>query len=184
MSKPLYDKNYKGFEVTGDLRITKSHYLAAETGYENINFTDERLDFRTQGSYLKIGFDYNAYENWMDMQNMIYVGLRYGVSNFKHQLNSYTVYNTNTYFEEQTVVSGRQFTQLNSHWIEFVAGVKAEILQNLFLGFSLRVNRMVSNKKPDNFDNLYIPGFNKTYNGDFGAGFNYTISYLIPVYKK
>ena len=42
---------------------------------------------------------------------------------------------------------------------------------------------MLSQKRPDNFDNLYIPGFNRTYNGDYGAGFNYTVSYFLPLYK-
>jgi hypothetical protein len=46
------------------------------------------------------------------------------------------------------------------------------------------LNRLVSNKEPGNFENLYIPGFNRTYNGDFGVGFNYTVSYFIPIYKK
>ena len=42
---------------------------------------------------------------------------------------------------------------------------------------------MLSQKRPDSFDNLYIPGFNRTYNGDYGVGFNYTVSYFIPLYK-
>jgi hypothetical protein len=32
--------------------------------------------------------------------------------------------------------------------------------------------------KAENFDNLYIPGFHRTYDGDFGVGFNYTILFL------
>ena len=62
--------------------------------------------------------------------------------------------------------------------------LKAELFNNLYLGFSLRLNYLVSNKRPENFDNLYIPGFNRTYDGKFGAGLNYTISYFIPIYKK
>ena len=62
--------------------------------------------------------------------------------------------------------------------------MKTEIFKNAFLGFSLRINHLVANEKPENFDNLYIPGFNRTYNGKFGVGFNYTASYLIPIYKK
>ena len=50
--------------------------------------------------------------------------------------------------------------------------------------FEIELEKLVSNKTPDNFDNLYIPGFNRTYNGDFGVGFNYTVSYFIPIYKK
>ena len=58
------------------------------------------------------------------------------------------------------------------------------MFNNVYLGFSLRLNYLVSDKKPDNFDNLYIPGFNRTYDGKFGAGFNYTLSYFLPIYKK
>ena len=50
------------------------------------------------------------------------------------------------------------------------------------MGFSLRLNRLMSDIRPDNFDNLYIPGFNKkTDENVWGAGFNYTITYAIPV---
>jgi hypothetical protein len=44
---------------------------------------------------------------------------------------------------------------------------------------------LVSEKASDNFPNLYIPGFNKVTDGSkFGVGYNYTISYLIPIFKK
>ena len=49
------------------------------------------------------------------------------------------------------------------------------------MGLNLKVNRLLSQDKPDNFNNLYIPGFNKkTEENKFGAGFNYTITYRIP----
>ena len=82
------------------------------------------------------------------------------------------------------MVSGQEFTGLSASWLEFVAGVKAEVFNNVFVGFSLRLNRVLTNKRPDNFDNLYIPGYARTYNGEFGASFNYTVSYFIPLYKK
>jgi hypothetical protein len=28
---------------------------------------------------IKVGFDYNAYENWLDMENVISIGMRYGL---------------------------------------------------------------------------------------------------------
>jgi flagellar biosynthesis regulator FlaF len=46
--------------------------LAAEQN-EN-KTTDDELNFTTK-SYLKVGFDYNAYENWLDMENIISIGL-------------------------------------------------------------------------------------------------------------
>jgi hypothetical protein len=180
----FYDKNYTGIEFVGDYRLTKNYYLAGELGNENTTVEDNRLSFTTQGTYLKVGFDYNSYENWLDMRNMLYIGMRYGASTFSQTLNSYNIYNTSNYFPEApTVISGEKFNGLTSQWIEVVLGLKAEVLKNIYLGFSIRMNRLLTNTKPDNFDNLYIPGFNRTYNGDFGIGFNYSVSYFLPLYK-
>lgn len=185
LTRSLYDKDYKGIEFVGDYRLTKNHYLAVELGNENKTTDDDRLNFTTKGTYIKAGFDYNGYENWLNMENIISIGLRYGASTFSQELNTYKIYNANPYFgEEPALVSGEKFNGLTASWIEVVAGVKAKVINNMYLGFSLRLNRLISNHKPTNFDNLYIPGFNRTYNGDFGVGINYTITYFIPIYKK
>ena len=185
LTRDLYDKNYKGIELVGDYRLTKKYFLAAELGNENKTTDDDRVNFTTKGSYLKAGFDYNAYQNWLDMENIISIGLRYGFSTFNQELNSYRIYNSNPYFGETPVIaSGKKFDGLSASWIEVVVGVKAKIFDNIFMGFSLRLNRLVTNKQPENFSNLYIPGFNRTYDGDFGVGFNYTVTYFVPIYKK
>lgn len=184
LSRTFTEKDYRGLELVGDFKLTRKHYLAAEIGNENKTVDDDRLNFTTKGTYLKAGFDYNAYQNWLGMHNMIYVGLRYGVSTFSQTLNTFSVYNPHPYFgASPTLVSGDKYDGLSAQWIEVVAGVKAEIVQNLYVGFSLRLNNLITNKTPENFDNLYIPGFNKTYGGKFGAGFNYTISYFVPIFK-
>ncbi|MFV8270158.1 DUF6048 family protein [Flavobacterium sp. GT2N3] len=185
LTRALYDKDYKGIEFVGDYRLTKKYFLAAEIGNENKTTDDDRLNFTTKGSYLKAGFDYNAYENWLDMENVISIGMRYGFSTFNQQLNSYRIYNANPYFGEVPIIpSGKKFDGLTASWIEVVASVKAKVFNNVFVGFSLRLNRLVTNKEPENFSNLYIPGFNRTYDGDFGVGFNYTVTYFVPIYKK
>jgi flagellar biosynthesis regulator FlaF len=74
LTRGLYDRGYKGIEFVGDYRLTKNIFLAAEIGNENKTTDDDRLNFTT-GSYLKVGFDYNAYENWLDMENIISIGL-------------------------------------------------------------------------------------------------------------
>jgi len=183
LSRGFYDSNYRGLELVGDFKLTRKHYLAAELGNENSTVDDAQLNFTTKGSYIKAGFDYNGYENWRGMHNMLYVGMRLGVSTFSQTLNSYSIYYAHTYFPKPTITSGEQFNGLTAQWIEVVAGVKTEILPNVYLGMSVRLNNLIANKKPDNFDNLYIPGFNRTHGGNFGASFNYTISYFIPLYK-
>jgi hypothetical protein len=79
------------------------------------------------------------------------------------------------FWRDPPVASGAKFNDLTASWIEVVAGLKAKVFDNVFIGFSL-----VSKKA---FDNP-IPGFNRTYDGDFGVGLNYTVSYFIPIFKK
>ncbi|MEO8253731.1 MAG: DUF6048 family protein [Flavobacterium sp.] len=185
LSRSFYDKDYKGLEIVGDYRWNKKYYLAAEVGNENKTTDDVRLNFTTKGSYLKAGFDYNGYQNWLNMENIISIGLRYGFSTFSQELNNYKIYNSNPYFgENPPIATGQKFNGLTASWIEVVAGLKAKVFNNVFLGFSIRFNRLITNKEPENFENLYIPGFNKTYNGDFGVGFNYTVTYFVPIFKK
>jgi hypothetical protein len=186
LTRGLYDSNYKGIELVGDYRLTKNYYIAAELGNENKTTEDDRLITTTKGTYLKVGFDYNAYENWLDMENIISIGLRGGVSTFNQELNSYKIYNPNQYWGEMPwVVSGKTYNGLSAGWIEVVLGLKVKVYNNIFVGFSLRMNTLVYDKKPSNdFENLYIPGFNRTYAGNFGAGFNYTVTYFVPLYKK
>jgi hypothetical protein len=184
LTSSFYEKDYRGIELVGDFKVTRKYYIAAEIGNENKTVDDTKLNFTTKGTYLKAGFDYNAYENWLGMNNMIYVGMRYGISSFSQTLNSYSIYNPNPYFGQTPDKEvGQKFSGLSAQWIEVVAGLKAELFQNLYVGFSIRLNNLVSNKKPDTFDNLYIPGFNRTYDGKFGVGFNYTVSYFIPLFK-
>ncbi|WP_322550769.1 DUF6048 family protein [Flavobacterium psychraquaticum] len=184
LTKSLYDSNYKGLEVVADYRLTNRFYIAGEIGNEDKTVDDDRLNFTTKGTYFKVGFDYNSFENWLDMENMIYVGMRYGVSSMSQTLNTYKIYDPSNYYGETIITSGEKFDGLSASWLEVVGGIKAELFNNLYLGFSVRLNYLVTNKQPDNFENLYIPGFNRTYDGKFGAGINYTVSYFIPIYKK
>ena len=65
-------------------------------------------------------------------------------------------------------------------------GIKTEVWNNFYLGISLRLNRILSQNQPEDFGNLYVPGFNKvTDENNFGVGFNYTITYSLPFrFKK
>jgi hypothetical protein len=185
IARTFYEKDYKGLEIVGDYRLTKRIYIAAEIGNENKTTDEDRVNFTTKGTYFKVGFDSNSYQNWLDMENMIHIGLRYGISSFSQKLNSYKIYNTETYYPETpAIISNTKYDGLSSQWVEVVAGMKVELFNNLYAGFSARLNYLVSDKKPDNFDNLYIPGYNRTYDGKFGVGWNYTVSYFIPLYKK
>ena len=179
----MIEDKRKGLELVADYRINKKWYIAGELGLlENTSDLDY-INFTTDGQYIKIGADYNAYENWLDMENAIYFGLRYGFSTFTQTINSGIV-NANPIFADQQLTSPQEFDGLSAHWAELVVGVKAEIFNNLYLGFSFSGKKMISTKEPANFKNLFVPGFNRVFLNNSGFGFNYTISYLIPLYKK
>ncbi|WP_299670147.1 DUF6048 family protein [uncultured Polaribacter sp.] len=192
ISRPIkaqFNGDYSGFEIVGDYRISKNFYAAAEIGYEE-NTSDEFMvsNSTSKGNYIRLGFNYNAYQNWLDMNNEIFVGYRYGFSLFDQTLNSYTpnvsdaIYGD--YFPAATNTAPITASSLNAHWSELMLGVKAETLNNLFVSFSISYKILMSVKEPDGFKTLYAPGFNRIFESNSGFGFNYTLSYLIPFSKK
>jgi len=178
----LIDDKRKGLELVADYRISKKLFVAAELGYLEKNRKEDLINFTTDGQYLKAGVDYNIYENWLDMENLMYFGIRYGFSTFSQTLNSATINSDPTLPEQQ--IMPQKFDNLNANWLELAVGIKAETLNNLYIGFSFSGKKMISTKEPENFKNLFVPGFNRIFLNDSGFGFNYTISYLIPIYKK
>lgn len=185
IARSIYDSNYNGIAFTGDYRLTKKYYIYGELGSEKITVEDPLLSTTTKGSYLKAGFNYNAYTNWLDMENLITLGVRCGFSTFNERLNNYLIYNSHPYFgQSELIESGITHDGLTASWAEVSAGVNVKVFNNVYVGFSLQLKVLVTKSDPSNFENLYIPGFNRTYDGNFGAGFNYTVAYFIPIYKK
>lgn len=184
LSRNLWDDNYTGFEINGDYRWNKKVYIAAELGRDEKFKAEDRLSFTTKGQYLKIGLDYNMHNNWMDLENMIYVGGRYGLSFHEQTLHSYKIFTTDGYFEENEIYPNLTSTGLHAHWLDLVGGIKTRLFNNVFMGFSVRISYLLYQKQPDGFENLYIPGYGEKFSGNIGASFNYSISYFIPLYKK
>ena len=185
-ARTFLEDGYTGFEIMADFRVSKRFYAAIELGNEEKERFEENLNSITKGSYFKVGADFNAYQNWPGMNNSIFAGLRYGFATFEQELLSYGIYTTDQSFQEFLLRDEPQtFEGLTASWVELIVGVKTELFNNLFLSLNVQLKRRISDTKPDNFDNLYIPGFNRTYDeSDFGVGYGYTLSYLIPIFKR
>lgn len=192
---------YTGLELVGDYRLTNKLYAATELGNEKNTRQEDLFNFTSSGSYLKLGIDYNTYSNWYGMNNAIFIGGRYAFSSFSQTLNNYKIFDSNRYWTDpqyQLVPDPgaindfalgsdipQEFGGLNASWIEAVIGIKAELFANFYLGASVRIGFLITNKDPDNFRNLWIPGFNKvTDDSNFGVGYNYSLTYFLPLYKK
>ena len=186
LARSFFDDDYSGFEIMADYRLKEKLYIAGEIGFEDNTTISDFLNITTKGSYLKGGVDFNMYENWLDMDNMIYSGFRVGASTFSHDLNSFTVYSIDQYWAPQlTSESTQEFAGLTAFWAEIILGMKAELFNNFYIGLNVQLKILVSETDPDNFENVYIPGFGKTYDSSaIGAGFSYFLAYRIPLYKK
>ena len=182
--------DFNGFEAVADLRVGEKFFLALELGNVETTRQVEQVNFTTEGTYLKVGFDYNMYENWEGMDNHVTVGLRFASSSHSQFLNNYTVLDRTRFWPSSDIPISTGYAtgerpDLNAQWFEVVVGFKVQLLKNIYMGLSLRLNRLLNDKLPENFDNIYIPGFNKkTEDNIFGAGFNYTLTYSLPFGSK
>ena len=112
--------------------------------------------------------------------------MRYGYANFSQKLNSFSFALQDDLFERQVITdSNLESTGLSAHWLELIGGLKVELINNVYVGFSVSVRRKIIEQTPSGFDNHFIPGFETT--NDFGnvsAGYRYFISYYFPLYKR
>lgn len=179
---------YSGFEIVGDYRIKKNVYIATEVGYEEKISIEDHSNSTSKGNYIRLGVNYNAYDNWLDMNNEIFVGYRYGFSLFNQTLNSYipnvSDADNGNYFPSVLNTTSRLSSGLNAHWSELMLGIKAETFKNLYVSFSVSYKILMSVKQPEGFKTLFSPGFSRVFESNTGFGFNYTLSYLIPFSKK
>ena len=140
-------EDYSGFSLSGDIRLKESFYVFYEIGNEEKEINSNYINSSVKGTYVKFGVNFKL-NNDIRTQNIVYSGLRVGYSNFDQSINSYTIYNTHSiYWGESTINTPINLSNLNALWIEFIFGMKTEILNNLFLGFELQLKKVIKQKK-------------------------------------
>lgn len=183
--KGLINENYVGYGLVSDFRLTEKIWLAGELGYDEFKFDEANMLVNTNGGYVKLGANYNFFDNWIGMENLIYGGLRYGFATFTHDLVQYTPTVRNQFFPAIPTEVNRSFSGQTASWGEVVFGFRVELLKNLFIDANFQLMIRVNASELRNFDHLNIPGFNRTYQDSrIGSGFSYSIRYLIPMYTK
>lgn len=181
----MLTEDYKGLSLYGDVKIKERLFIVSELGSDEKELRTDNLRSKFSGNYIKAGLNYNLYNNLPGLNNEIYVGFRFATSKFKSEISEYIIYNKDRFWSQDPIFDNIINKGLNANWLELIIGINAELLNNLFMGLSLRLNRMLNQKKPENFTNLYIPGFNKvTENNNFGTGLTYSLIYQIPIIKK
>ena len=179
VSKLLLPAMYKGerigFEATVDKHIKGNFFAVAEAGWLYVNLKrDTAYHYKENGMYCKVGIDYNLLKSRRPNSNdIIYAGARYGFSMFNHQVENITI--PGHFWPDATEQSIPKNT-MNAHWLEILLGVKAEVLNNLYIGLTFRLKFTIVSPK-DNYSIPYqIPGFGNG-NSGFSLGLNYYVSY-------
>ena len=87
--KSQASNDFQSFEAVADLRISEDFYIAAEVGNEKVTKQVEQVNFTTNGTYYKIGFDFNMFDNWMQKyEYMIDLGKDLPIISPKYKTNN------------------------------------------------------------------------------------------------
>jgi hypothetical protein len=176
-----FDPARKAYEFSADFEIRRDLYLTGEYGMQTVSFDKNIYKYNSEGNYFRIGIDHNFLKSERPEEyEMTFIGIRYGYSRMKHSADSIII--PENYWGGITDLNIPE-SVYNAHWVEFVAGIRAELFQNFFLGWSLRARILLAHTKNQYMEPYNIPGYgNGSKKGNFG--FNFSVYYRIPLYKK
>jgi len=179
---PGLDTARTGFEVTADFEISKAYYLVAEYGQQKLDFSTNLFDYASEGYFFRAGIDYNFLQKKLPLNQyeMFFGGIRYCFSSYSHAAGNILI-RDNLFGVPEPIDVGP--IDLWASWIEVTGGIRGEIFRNFFIGWTFRGRLMLFQKKDEVMAPYFIPGFGSG-NKRTSIGFNYYVSYKIPLYKK
>lgn len=167
--------NRYGTEFSADMEAWPNIYPVFETGYEAMKIKTNYIDYSSNGSYSRIGVDYNFLNAQNDDdKDIMYFGLRYGFTLARQQVNQYSI---DSYWGPQTGSFGNQ--SFGAQWGEVLMGIKGEILPNFYMGWTIRGKLKINSKDAGEPPLYFIPGYGKAENG-FNLDFTYSVYLNLP----
>lgn len=166
--------NRYGTEFSADLELWPNWFPVFESGYEVMKVKTDYIDYSSNGSYSRIGIDYNFLqaEHPKD-KDILFGGFRYGFTLGRQQVDQYLI---DSYWGP---INGRFGNQTYfAHWGEFLIGIKGEIFKNLYMGWTIRGKVKLNYKDLGVPPVYFIPGFGKA--KGFNLDFTYSVYYNIP----
>jgi hypothetical protein len=176
-----FDPGRMVYTISADYEIKQDIYPVIDLGYQHVKIGSDKFDYISSGMFARIGTDVNLlnYDKQVDVYEMLYIGGRYGFSRFHQQAEDISV--PDEYWGD--FGGGKIETHpLNTHWISLVAGMRAEVLRNFFMGWSVFMNLRFYQSGAQGMDPYNVPGFGNGANR-VTVTFNYAISYRIPLQR-
>lgn len=167
-------------EASLDFEVYRNIYPVFELGFSTLSESEETFDYQSGGVYARTGIDYNVLPlNDRSVHHAITAGFRYGMSVFSHSAENISI--EEGYWGNYT--AGNMENTLTGHWIELVGSMKAEVLPNFFLAWSLRYKILMNPEMDPLLNPELIPGYGV--GGESRAfGLSYSILYKIPLLKR
>lgn len=176
-------------EIAVDVNLKNRFFTIAELGYGKTDtWSDKGIHYNSGAPYFRIGMDYNALYK-KKHGNMLLVGLRYGVTSFKYDVEALGIDDPiyggivgNPNLEDGiwggSLPYNHQGMKGSMQWAEFCVGIRAHVWKELYMGWSLRFKFKMSASTGEYGDPWYVPGFGKY--GSSSMGVTYTITYKLP----
>lgn len=162
------------YEGAFRLNLHNQYFPIVEAGYGKANHHDDpvtHITYKTSAPYFRIGADVNILKK-KHTGNRLYVGLRYGFTSYKVDLNSQPkadpVWKWATSF-------GVRDEACKQSWVEVVFGLDAKVAGPLHLGWSARYKFRVSHNDGRIGKTWYVPGYGLQDSSALTATFNVII---------
>ena len=165
------------YEGSFDFNLNNKYFGIIEAGYSEIDLEKDTYNYSLEGTFFKLGMDYNMLKKYPS--DFLGIGLRLGRANFSHSAENVSIEDDHWPLFT-TSIDSRTY---NTYWFEVSFGVKGELLKNVYLGWSAIVKVHISGGKDESFLPYDIPGFGKGGN-TVNLGVNYYIYYQIPFDRK
>lgn len=178
---PIFVKDkYYCSEISATLDINNRFFPTVEVGLGQTNMVSQlyEIGYSTRAPFYRIGMDYNVqYKN--KKPGYIYLGARVGYTMFDYSVEAPPL--VDPVWGDKAPVS---FTDVpcQAVWAEAVGGLRAEIVRNFYMGWSLRYKYPIYRGPIANGGPWYIPGFGAGSKGVLGA--TYIIGYYFNFTKK
>jgi len=160
-----------------DIGFNNKYFAVFEYGYSEINLEKSSYDYFSDGTFWKVGFDYNMLKKYPT--DYLGIGFRFGQANFDHIAENIS----KDYSHWGNNITSTPLVKHSASWLEVSIGVKAELIKNVYFGWSALIKVHVTGGKDNAFQPYDIPGFGNPSNV-INLGANYFIYYQIPFNRK
>lgn len=167
-----------GTEASIEANLMNRFFPVVEIGYGKMDATndDTNIHYQTSAPYFRLGANYNIFYKKPHLPGYFTVGLRYGFSSFKYDIQAPDLVDPN--WGNINIPVSYEGVKSNASWLELVLGLKTNVYKNFYMGFTVRYRSRLSMKKHENSEPYYIPGYGKGKSSNFGITYN--LSYRLP----